>query len=120
MAELNAFTQVARRRSVLLTLPATMKGSDLNDVVAAYSGIGIDGLVLTRCDETSTFGALASVAIEASIGIAYTAHSDQVSDAATAGDNLALAKAVVSGRWTVIPSDRSRPGVAVPVLARVG
>lgn len=120
MAELNAFTQVARRKSVLLTLPATMKGGDLNDVVAAYSGIGIDGLALTRCDETSTFGALASVSIEAGMGIAYTTHSDQVSDMARAGDNLALATAVVSGRWAPA-ADRTRPILAAsPVLARVG
>jgi flagellar biosynthesis protein FlhF len=120
MAELNAFTQAARRRSVLLALPATMKGSDLNDVVAAYSGLGIDGLALTRCDETTTFGALASVAIEASIGIAYTAHSDQVSEAARAGDNLALASAVMSGRWPLPTADRARPAAASAALARVG
>jgi len=120
MAELNAFTQAARRRSVLLTLPATMKGSDLNDVVAAYSGLGVDGLVLTRCDETATFGALASVAIDASIGIAYTVHSDQVSEAARAGDNLGLASAVVTGRWATTAMDRMRASAASSVLARVG
>lgn len=120
MAELNAFAQAARRRSMLLALPATTKGSDLNDIVAAYSGAGIDGLVLTRCDETSTFGALASVAIEASIGVAYTTHSDQVSDAPRAGDNLALASAVVAGRWADTPSARPRAATPAPALARVG
>ena len=120
MAELNAFTQAARRRTVLLALPATMKGSDLNDVVAAYSAVGVDGLVLTRCDETSTFGALASVAIEASMGVAYTAHSDQVSEAARAGDNLALASAVVTGRWATSAMDRMRAAAPSPALARVG
>jgi len=120
MAELNAFTQATRRRSVLLTLPATMKGSDLNDLVAAYSTVGIDGLVLTRCDETSTVGALASVAIESSIGVAYSTHSDQMTDAPQAGDNLALARAVVSGRWAMTPTDRTKTASASPVLARVG
>ncbi|MFA7250107.1 MAG: hypothetical protein WC273_10810, partial [Dehalococcoidia bacterium] len=120
MAELNAFAQVTRRRSVLLVLPATMKGADLNDVVAAYSGIGLDGLVITRTDETASFGALASVAIEASIGVAYTAHSDQVSDAARAGDNLGLARAVVSGRWPGMPTERARLAGSSNVLARVG
>ncbi|MGE3855636.1 MAG: hypothetical protein AB7G21_01615, partial [Dehalococcoidia bacterium] len=120
MAELNAFAQAARRRSTLLALPATTKGSDLNDTVAAYSAVGIDGIAITRCDETSTFGALASVAIEASIGIAYTTHSDQVSDAARAGDNLALASAVVSGRWADAAPARPRVAAPSPALARVG
>lgn len=119
MAELNAFTQVARRPSVLLVLPATMKATDLNDVTAAYSAIGLDGLVLTRCDETATFGAFASVAIEAAIGVAYTTHSDQVSDPPRAGDNLALAGAVATGRWVAAPPARVRPPAAGRALARV-
>ena len=120
MAELNAFTQVARRRSVLLVLPATMKAIDVNDVVAAYSVVGVDGLALTRCDETATFGPLVSVAIDAAIGVAYTTHSDQVSDAPRGGDNLALATAVTTGRWNIPAGDRSRTPAASPTLARVG
>jgi flagellar biosynthesis protein FlhF len=99
MAELDAFLQAARQRTVLLTLPATMKSSDLGEVVSAYSAVGIDGLVLTRCDETSHFGALAGVAADASIGVAFTTHSDQVSDAPVAGDNMALASAVMAAQW---------------------
>lgn len=119
MAELNAFTQVVRRRSVLLVVPATMKGDDLNNVTAAYSAIGLDGLVLTRCDETTTFGAFANVAIEAAIGVAYTTHSDQVSDPPRAGDNLALAGAVATGRWVAARAERARPPVAARPMARV-
>lgn len=125
MAELDSFLQAARQRVVLLAVSATMKGSDLGEAVSAYSAAGIDGLVLTRCDETSHYGALAGVAVEASIGVAFSTHSDQVSDAALAGDNLALAAAVVRAEW-----DPARPvqaaAEAAPTraprrrLARVG
>ncbi len=118
MAELNAFTSVARRRSVLLVLPATMKAADLSEVVAAYSGIGIEGLAFTRCDETSTFGALISVSIDSTLGVAYTTHSDQVSEAPRMGDNLALANAVTTGRWPASAAARAQ-ATAAATLARV-
>ncbi len=103
MAELDSFLQAARQRTVLLTLPATMKASDLAETVAAYSGTGVDGLVLARCDETAHFGALAGLAVEAAIGVAFTTHSDQVSDPAEAGDNAALAAAAVRAAWPSTP-----------------
>ncbi|HSG91294.1 MAG TPA: hypothetical protein VLA56_18910, partial [Pseudomonadales bacterium] len=99
MAELSSFLQAARQRSVLLTVPATMKASDLTDVVSAFSALALDGVVVTRCDETSHFGHLAGVLIEAALGVAYTTRSDQVSDAPMAGDNLALAEAIVDAQW---------------------
>ena len=124
MAELDAFLQSARQRMVLLAVPATMKFSDLGETVAAYSGVGIDGLVLTRCDETSHFGALAGVALESSIGVSFSTHSDQVSEPAMPGDNAVLAAAAVRAAWDA--SARSASAEAKPAarsrrrLARVG
>ncbi len=118
MAELSAFLNVARVRSVLLTLPATMKASDLSETVAAYSAVGLDGLVATRCDETSHFGALVDVAVDASIGFAYTTHSDQVSEPPRVADHLAIASAVVNASWgTPAPATTS---TSARRLAKVG
>ncbi len=102
MAELSAFLQAARQRSVLLTVPATMKASDLTEVVSAFSALALDGVVLTRCDETAHFGHLAGVLIEAALGVAYTTRSDQVSDGPVAGDNVALAQAIVEAQWPAV------------------
>jgi flagellar biosynthesis protein FlhF len=113
MTELEAFMRVCEPRSVMLVLPATMKGSDLTAVAAAYRSTGIDGLMLTRCDETSTYGALAGVAIEAGAGVAYTTHSDQVSDPPRGGDHFALASAVVRGRWAEPAAARSEATVGL-------
>lgn len=99
MTEQSAYLQAAKRKSTLLVLPATTKPQDLSDIASAFGSAGIDGLVFTRCDETGSYGGLASVAIDAATGVAYTTHSDQVSDAPRFGDHVALAGAVVSGRW---------------------
>ena len=113
MTELNAFTQVAQNRAALLVLPATTRGEDLARAAAALTGVGIDGLVLTRCDETQSFGALLTAACEQGIGIAYSAHGEGIGDALRVGDNhaLALALAIVSGRWP------QPANVAAPALA---
>ncbi|RJQ12015.1 MAG: hypothetical protein C4558_02550 [Dehalococcoidia bacterium] len=99
LAELSAMLRSLPRRDVLLALPATMRAADQRDVVAAYQRFGLAGLVLTRCDETARFGASVSVSIESSLGVAYTTHSDQVTEAPRVGDTRALAAAVATGRW---------------------
>jgi len=123
MTELSTLLQVARQRTVLLTLPATMKAAAMQEVVSAYSAVGIDGLAVTRCDETAFLGEIADVAIEAAIGIACTTHSEQVSDPATPADNAAFASAVVHARWDVAPVVETAPEPAAPRrrrLAKVG
>ncbi len=109
MAELSAFTQVARERATLLTLPATMKNEDILRLTSAMGAAGVDGLVLTRCDETEAFGALLTAACEHGIGIAYSTHGDGVSDPLQVGDNHALALAIVGGSWP----ERARVGGAM-------
>ncbi len=99
IAELSALLRSLPQRDVLLTLPATMRAADQREVVTAYEPHGLTGLVLTRCDETARFGAGASAAIEAALGVVYTTHSDQVTEAPRVGDTRTLAAAVATGRW---------------------
>lgn len=114
LAELSAMLRSLPRRDVLLALPATMRATDQRDVVTAYQKCGLAGLVLTRCDETVRFGGSASAAIEASLGVAYTTHSDQVTEAPRVGDARALAAAVATGRWVAAGA----PTLAGRTLAR--
>jgi flagellar biosynthesis GTPase FlhF len=80
-------------------------------VTKSYQPLGLEGLVITRCDETTAFGAIASTAVEAGIGIAYSTHADGVSIAPRGGDNLMLARAVMAGQWP-------EPPVAMPGVRR--
>ena len=98
-AELRAFSQVAPVRSTLLALPAITKDVDLLRHVSALAAGEVDGIVLTRCDETATFGALLTAVAETQIGITYSTHSGELRDPLHAGDNQALALAVVGGHW---------------------
>lgn len=109
MTELEAFMQAARRRHTLLVVPATMQGADLIAIARAYQPLAVDGLVVTRCDETGTFGGVVSAAKESGLGVAYTTHADAVNVPPRGGDNLMLARAVVAGQWPDPPA--ALPGV---------
>ena len=112
-AELHAFLRAAPHRVSLLALPATAKTADLLRMTAALTPAGLDGVVLTRCDETNTFGALYSVAVESGLGVAYSTHGEGISVGLRPADNHALATAVLRGRWP-------RPTGARPAMARAG
>ncbi|TAK77566.1 MAG: hypothetical protein EPO16_05310 [Dehalococcoidia bacterium] len=98
-AELSAMLRSLPDRDVLLTLPATMRAADQRVAVEAFAPHGLTGLVFTRCDETDRLGAAAGTAIEAALGVAFTTHSDQVTEAPRPGDTRSLASAVATGRW---------------------
>ena len=112
-AELHAFLRAAPHRVSLLALPATAKTADLLRMTAAFTPTGLDGLVLTRCDETDTFGALYSVAVESGVGVAYSTHGEGISAGLRPADNHALATAVLRGRWP-------HPAGARTAMARAG
>jgi flagellar biosynthesis GTPase FlhF len=105
MAELQAFIHAARQREVLLVLPATMKTLDLEAAARAYAAVQPSGVVLTRCDATSTFGEPFSALAGAGLGLAFTTHDGAVTSAPRPGDNLALARAILSGHWPAPPSE---------------
>ena len=107
MAELQAFIHVARQREVLLVLPATMKTLDLEAATRAFAVVEPSGAVLTRCDLTATFGEPFSALAGAELGVAFTTHDDAVTSAPRPGDNLALARAVLDGRWPTPPAATS-------------
>lgn len=99
MTELGAFTQVARQRTLLLTVPATMKVEDLEELADAYRVVAPDGLVLTRLDETRTFGGALTIACLTGLGVAYTTAGEATGEAPAVADNHSLVAAMVAGAW---------------------
>ena len=106
MAELNAFLRILDEPTVLLTLPATTRAADLQRIQRAYASVEPRGLVVTRCDEASAFGGIATVAVQSQLGVAFTTHDASGPEAMHSGDNHALATAVLRGGW---PSADRRP-----------
>jgi flagellar biosynthesis protein FlhF len=58
MEELHTMFAGIPERHLLLVVPATGKESDLQDMYDAYAALGIGGLVVTKLDETRSFGGI--------------------------------------------------------------
>ncbi len=99
MSELQTFIHASRSREALLVLAATMKTVDLERLGRAYAAVEPLGVVLTRCDDTASLGEPFSALVASGLGLTFTTHVDSVSDPPRAGDNLGLARAILTGDW---------------------
>jgi len=74
----------------VLVLPANVKQSDLQDIYANYSKLGIDALTFTKLDETKTFGNLISFAHKTKKSISYFSVGQNVPDDLIVSDSSFL------------------------------
>ena len=70
----------------LLTLSATTQNSALNDMIAAFSHLNLDGCILTKTDEAGSLGGAVSAMIRYQLPLAYICNGQQVPE------DLALAR----------------------------
>ena len=68
---LNALFAEIPERHLLLVAPATGKESDLQDIYRAYAGLGIGGLVVTKLDETRSYGELFNFLRHSQLPVAF-------------------------------------------------
>ncbi len=67
-------------RSTWLVIPATAKESDLVNTAAAFSAFKPGGLVVTKMDETNSFGAIYNLAMRTQIPLAYYCSGPRILD----------------------------------------
>jgi flagellar biosynthesis protein FlhF len=65
-------------RHILWVVPATAKESDLRDMYAAYSHLGIGSVVVTRLDETRTLGELFNFLHQSQLPVAFLSHGPRI------------------------------------------
>jgi flagellar biosynthesis protein FlhF len=71
LEELRALFAEIPERHLLLVAPATGKESDLQDILQAYAGLGIGGLVVTKLDETRSYGGLFNFLRRSQLPVAF-------------------------------------------------
>ena len=60
--DLGAFLTTLPRRATYLVVPATLKERDLNDALAGFAPFQPRGLIVTKLDETGTYGNIVNLA----------------------------------------------------------
>ena len=89
MAALATLLRHARVTEVHFVLPATMKADDALATLSAFAPLKPSRLLVTKLDETATFGSLLTVAVNSGLPLSYVASGRDVPDdiqAATAWD----------------------------------
>lgn len=75
----------------LMTIPASMKNSDIARVFEQYKSYPVSGLLVTKLDETSTVGNIISLSFEHDLPILYTSSGKKIpKDISKASSNAFL------------------------------
>ena len=61
LSELRAFVENAKADSISLVISATTKNKDIKTIVNGYSDLGFDNIIVTKLDETTSYGALYNI-----------------------------------------------------------
>jgi len=76
--DLSGFLARLNHKEVHLVLPASMKSADLGRVVRRFEEFKPDFLLFTKLDETESFGAIVSTAIEAEKPLSFFANGQSI------------------------------------------
>jgi len=74
VVELGAFLTAIPERMTLLTAPATARESDTLETIACLSPFNLKGLVITKLDETRTYGGAFNLAWRSQLPLVYFTH----------------------------------------------
>jgi flagellar biosynthesis protein FlhF len=80
LQELHAFLQAVPRRLVYLTVDAGTRHADLLEITERFAPRQLDGLVVTKIDETTQFGTLLNLADHTNCPLVYLTYGQEVPD----------------------------------------
>lgn len=96
MRELSRFVESAEAElETCLVIQATTKYSDIEDIIYKFRNAGFKKLIITKIDETITFGPILNVADKHKLKIVYVTTGQDVPDDIEYFDPSKLAKAII-------------------------
>lgn len=80
ISELRAFTQKVNADHIALVISGTTKNRDIHTILNGYSEIGYEKIIITKLDETSSYGCIYNIIKKAQKPIAYITTGQNVPD----------------------------------------
>ena len=80
ISELRAFTEKAKPDSVSMVISATTKNRDVETILQGYKYLNYDNIIITKLDETTTYGAIYNISKRSQKPIRYIATGQNVPD----------------------------------------
>lgn len=90
IVELGSYLSVLPGRSIYVTAPATMKESDIMQAISTFTPFKIRGLIVTKMDETFTFGSIFNVTHKSQLPVLFFTDGHQVLGNLHQGDPASL------------------------------
>ncbi|NOH01731.1 MAG: hypothetical protein HND47_07115 [Chloroflexi bacterium] len=100
MIELGALLSELPKRCTYLVAPATIKESDLFQLSASLGVFHIDGVIITKLDETHSFGSVYNFARRNRIPLSYFAAGRDAARDLEVADPVRLASALFGKEWS--------------------
>jgi len=101
MVELGALLSEMPKRCTYLVAPATTKEADLFDASAALSVFNVDGLIITKLDETRTFGNVYNFARKNQIPLSFLTNGKEAANHLEVADPARLVEALFGKDWNM-------------------
>lgn len=95
LQELKKFMECAEPDEIHLVLPANVKSLDLIDTVRRFKHLPIDHIIISKIDETSTFGSVLNIAAEVESSISYITNGQTIPDDIQLANAHNLAKMIL-------------------------
>ena len=80
LRQLAAMVKVAPRRQAFLVIEATTALQEMNEIINSFRPVGLDGLIFTKLDETDHLGAMATLACQSNVPVAYLTTGRQITE----------------------------------------
>lgn len=80
MRELESMARTASRRRTFLVLNASTSLEEMNQILQGFRTIGMDGIILTKLDETDIVGAAVALACQSAVPVAYLTAGRRIPD----------------------------------------
>ena len=100
MVDLGAVLTTIPNRATYLVASATTKDADLNQAVASLGIYSIKGLILTKLDETYTYGSLYNLARRSRLPLAFYTTGKEANGNLLCADAEKLVNALFRKGWT--------------------
>ncbi|HYE78145.1 MAG TPA: flagellar biosynthesis protein FlhF [bacterium] len=90
LAELKRFLEISHPVEALLVMAATTKGPDLRLILDRFRPAGLEGLVITKLDETTAVGPVVELLWDTGLPVRYLTNGQNVPDDLIRGDQESL------------------------------
>jgi flagellar biosynthesis protein FlhF len=106
MKQMRDLVEAARPDEIHLVVSLTTKYVDVLQIVARFGIVGVNRVIVTKADETRTYGLILNLSMKFNMEVAYLTNGQQVPDDIEPADQAKLAKLVLAGYG----GDNGRPG----------